>query len=102
MTPRTPPRPHTLEKSSRGRSTVSHDRRGEPGPRTDLSWSAGEAGRPREAWWSGQPSIAGEAALAFGAWQAQSLGAPLSWKALRAGGSWLACVPWEAFDAIAL
>ena len=72
------------------------------GPRTDLSWRAGEAGRPPEAWWSGQFSIAGEAALAFGAWQAQSWGAPLPWKALRAGGSWLACIPWGAFDAIAL
>ena len=83
--------------------TVSHDcERGKPGPRTDLSWSAGEAGRPLEAWWSGQSSIAGEAALAFGAWQAQSWGAPLPWKALRAGGSWLACIPWGAFDAIAL
>lgn len=72
------------------------------GPRTGLSWSAGEAGRPREAWWSGQSSIAGEAALAFEAWQAQSWGAPLPWKALRAGGSWLARVPSGAFDAIAL
>ena len=72
------------------------------GPRTGLSWSAGEAGRPREAWWSGQSRIAGEAALAFGARQAQSWGAPLPWKALRAGGSWLARVPSGAFDAIAL
>lgn len=38
--------------------------------------------------------------LAFGAWQAQSWRTPFSWNALRAGCSWVTCVPWGSFDAI--